>query len=80
MFRINVKLGGINTIPEPRSVTILTDPHNPTIVMGVRMWLSCVITLLIPSIMIGGRHSSRCTLRRSAVFHSAGRQRRLGHS
>jgi len=33
-LKINVKLGGINTIPEPRSVTILTDPHNPTIVMG----------------------------------------------
>ncbi|GJE84216.1 argonaute-like protein [Phanerochaete sordida] len=33
-LKINVKLGGINTIPEPRSVSILTDPHNPTIVMG----------------------------------------------
>ena len=33
--RINVKRGGINTIPEPRSVPILTDPSNPTIVMGV---------------------------------------------
>ena len=32
---MNVKLGGINTIPDPRSVAILTDPHNPTIVMGV---------------------------------------------
>lgn len=35
MHRINVKLGGINTIPDPRSVQILTDPQNPTIVMGV---------------------------------------------
>ncbi|CCM03176.1 uncharacterized protein FIBRA_05298 [Fibroporia radiculosa] len=33
-LKMNVKLGGINTIPEPRSVSILTDPHNPTIVMG----------------------------------------------
>ncbi|KAH9951622.1 argonaute-like protein [Amylocystis lapponica] len=33
-LKINVKLGGINTIPDPRSVSILTDPHNPTIVMG----------------------------------------------
>ncbi|KAH9938191.1 argonaute-like protein [Fomitopsis serialis] len=33
-LKINVKLGGINTIPEPRSVSALTDPHNPTIVMG----------------------------------------------
>ncbi|KAI0068655.1 argonaute-like protein [Artomyces pyxidatus] len=33
-LKLNVKLGGINTIPEPRSVAILTDPNNPTIVMG----------------------------------------------
>ncbi|CAL1700780.1 unnamed protein product [Somion occarium] len=33
-LKINVKLGGINTIPDARSVSILTDPHNPTIVMG----------------------------------------------
>jgi len=33
-LKINVKLGGINTIPDPRSVTILTDPANPTMVMG----------------------------------------------
>lgn len=31
---MNVKLGGINTIPDPQSVTMLTDPRNPTIVMG----------------------------------------------
>ena len=29
-----MKLGGINTIPDPRSVAALTDPKNPTIVMG----------------------------------------------
>jgi hypothetical protein len=34
LSRINVKLGGINTIPDPSSVSVLTDPHNPTIVMG----------------------------------------------
>lgn len=34
-FRINVKLGGINTIPDPASVSVLTDPRNPTIVMGI---------------------------------------------
>jgi len=33
-LKINVKLGGINTIPDPTSVSILTDPRNPTIVMG----------------------------------------------
>lgn len=32
--RINVKLGGINTIPDPASVRYLTDPANPTVVMG----------------------------------------------
>ncbi|KAH9943477.1 argonaute-like protein [Epithele typhae] len=33
-LKINVKLGGINAIPDPRSVSVLTDPHNPTMVMG----------------------------------------------
>ncbi|KAF8138405.1 argonaute-like protein [Boletus edulis] len=33
-LKMNVKLGGINTIPDPQSVTVLTDPRNPTIVMG----------------------------------------------
>ncbi|GLB33868.1 putative argonaute family protein [Lyophyllum shimeji] len=33
-LKINVKLGGINTVPEPSSVSVLTDPSNPTIVIG----------------------------------------------
>lgn len=33
-LKVNVKLGGINTIPDPQSVSVLTDPRNPTIVMG----------------------------------------------
>ncbi|TFY78817.1 hypothetical protein EWM64_g5198 [Hericium alpestre] len=33
-LKLNVKLGGINTIPDPKSVSVLTDPNNPTIVMG----------------------------------------------
>lgn len=33
-LKINVKLGGINTVPDPRSVSFLTDPQNPTMVMG----------------------------------------------
>ncbi|KAF7301729.1 Argonaute-like protein [Mycena indigotica] len=33
-LKINVKLGGINTIPDASSVSVLTDPHNPTIVMA----------------------------------------------
>ena len=32
--RINVKLGGINTVPDSASVRYLVDPANPTIVMG----------------------------------------------
>ncbi|KAG5649009.1 hypothetical protein DXG03_000358 [Asterophora parasitica] len=33
-LKVNVKLGGINTVPDPASVSVLTDPSNPTIVMG----------------------------------------------
>jgi eukaryotic translation initiation factor 2C len=33
-LKVNVKLGGINVVPEPRDVPWLTDPANPTIVMG----------------------------------------------
>jgi len=33
-LKINVKLGGINNIPDPSSVPALSDPLNPTIVMG----------------------------------------------
>ncbi|KAF7349145.1 hypothetical protein MVEN_01436800 [Mycena venus] len=33
-LNINVKLAGINTIPDPSSVSVFTDQHNPTIVMG----------------------------------------------
>jgi hypothetical protein len=32
--RLNVKLGGVNSVPEPRDISFLTDPANPTIVMG----------------------------------------------
>ncbi|KAG6835954.1 hypothetical protein H0H93_012916 [Arthromyces matolae] len=33
-MKINVKLGGINTVPDPSSVKALTDPAFPTIVIG----------------------------------------------
>ncbi|KAH9910664.1 argonaute-like protein [Epithele typhae] len=33
-LKINVKLGGINSIADRRSVPVLNDPVNPTIVMG----------------------------------------------
>ena len=34
LCRLNVKLGGINAIPEADDVSFLTDSANPTIVMG----------------------------------------------
>lgn len=34
LHRLNVKLGGVNAVPEPRDVSFLTDSQNPTIVMG----------------------------------------------
>ncbi|KAF9270096.1 argonaute-like protein [Marasmius fiardii PR-910] len=34
MLKVNVKLGGINLIPEQSSVSVLTDPRHPTLVMG----------------------------------------------
>ena len=34
LCRLNVKLGGINAIPEADDVSVLTDSANPTIVMG----------------------------------------------
>lgn len=51
IFRINVKLGGINVIPDPTQVTILSDPRNPTVVMGadVRVSLRSLCTVLTPN-------------------------------
>ncbi|PFH53507.1 hypothetical protein AMATHDRAFT_187505 [Amanita thiersii Skay4041] len=34
LLKVNVKLGGINLIPDQGSAALLTDPRNPTIVMG----------------------------------------------
>ncbi|KAJ7481900.1 hypothetical protein FB451DRAFT_1171033 [Mycena latifolia] len=33
-LKINVKLGGINVITDPTRSSLLSDPHNPTVVMG----------------------------------------------
>ncbi|KAJ7500499.1 argonaute-like protein [Mycena galericulata] len=33
-LKVNVKLGGINVITDPTQGAILSDPHNPTVVMG----------------------------------------------
>jgi eukaryotic translation initiation factor 2C len=32
--RINVRLGGINVVPEPQDISFLTDPAHPAMVMG----------------------------------------------
>ncbi|KZW04251.1 eukaryotic translation initiation factor 2C [Exidia glandulosa HHB12029] len=32
--RVNVKLGGVNTVPDDRSVPFLTDPTNPVLILG----------------------------------------------
>jgi eukaryotic translation initiation factor 2C len=34
LLKVNVKLGGINLVPEQATASILTDPNTPTIVMG----------------------------------------------
>ncbi|KAF8266850.1 Piwi domain-containing protein [Lactarius quietus] len=36
-LKLNVKLGGVNSVPEPRDISPLTDPANPTIVMGTHV-------------------------------------------
>lgn len=46
-----MKLGGINVIPDPRDVPFLTDPANPTIIMGT---LLTVWTRLQPLILFSG--------------------------
>jgi eukaryotic translation initiation factor 2C len=33
-LKVNMKLGGINVEPDPRDVQWLTDPANPTMIMG----------------------------------------------
>jgi hypothetical protein len=43
--RLNVKLGGVNSVPEPRDVSFLTDSANPTIVMG-RHYLAATIMFI----------------------------------
>ena len=34
LLKLNVKQGGVNSIPDPRSVSFITDPAHPTIVLG----------------------------------------------
>ncbi|KAF8259431.1 argonaute-like protein [Lactarius quietus] len=41
-LKLNVKLGGVNSIPEPRDIPFLTDSANPTIVMDRPSFTSLV--------------------------------------
>jgi eukaryotic translation initiation factor 2C len=34
LLKVNVKLGGVNLIPDQASVSVLSDPNTPTIVLG----------------------------------------------
>lgn len=34
LLRVNVKLGGVNAVPEARSVPMLSDPQNPAVIIG----------------------------------------------
>ncbi|KAK0460469.1 uncharacterized protein EV420DRAFT_1532341 [Desarmillaria tabescens] len=36
-LKINAKLGGINVIPDPKSAPIISDPRQPTLVMGANV-------------------------------------------
>ncbi|KAI0278886.1 argonaute-like protein [Russula aff. rugulosa BPL654] len=40
-LKLNVKLGGVNSVPEPRDVSFLTDSANPTMVMGKHYFAAC---------------------------------------
>jgi hypothetical protein len=40
-LRLNVKMGGVNTVPDARSVPFLSDQNNPTIVMGTPFTVLC---------------------------------------
>ncbi|KAK0432753.1 uncharacterized protein EV420DRAFT_1695881 [Desarmillaria tabescens] len=37
-LKINAKLGGVNDIPDPKLAPIISDPRQPTIVMGADVW------------------------------------------
>jgi eukaryotic translation initiation factor 2C len=49
VHRLNVKLGGVNSVPEPRDVSFLTDSANPTIVMGRYYLAASIIFIMVLS-------------------------------
>ncbi|KAJ7932840.1 ribonuclease H-like domain-containing protein [Mycena leptocephala] len=50
-LKINVKLGGINVITDPSQVAVLSDPHNPTVVMGADVMPSVHFLPLLPIVL-----------------------------
>jgi eukaryotic translation initiation factor 2C len=46
-----VKLGGVNVVPEPRDVPWLTDPANPTMVMGTPLPVQYIARLRPPILL-----------------------------
>ncbi|KAJ7163443.1 hypothetical protein C8R43DRAFT_989586 [Mycena crocata] len=66
-LKINVKLDRINTIPDPSSVSVLTDPHNPTIVTVRGSFQSFNFLILLTTVLESMQpmfvHSPFCFLR-----------------
>jgi hypothetical protein len=53
-----MKLGGVNVIPDRRDIPFLTDPANPTIVMGTPLTVFRTIALAVTHTVIRGGHVS----------------------
>lgn len=51
--RINVKLGGVNTVPDAQSASVLMDARNPTIVMGT-VYSNCMLALSTTDNLLSG--------------------------
>jgi hypothetical protein len=52
-----MKLGGTNVILEPQNISFLTDPANPTMVMGMSVIL-CHMNVFIHALISRWRHYS----------------------
>jgi hypothetical protein len=52
-----MKLGGINVKPDPNDVTWLTDPANPTIIMGTPLAVYRMIAVTVAPLIRGGHVS-----------------------
>ena len=72
-LRMNVKLGGKNTALDARSASILSDPANPTIVLG-RNFLVVFTMVIYSSRHRCRRHTPGPGRRRTALVHLTRRQ------